>query len=183
MTSLPELQGRALLFAVTALTSLGFMLIGYDNGLMGGLVNSPAFSRTFDSPSSAMVGVIVAIFEVGCFAGAILSAVVGERLGRRRSIAYGCCIMVVGVVVQAAAASRAQLIAGRAVAGVGLGIVNSTVPVLQAEFSPGATRGIFVCAQLSTLNFGILLVYWIDYGFSSHAAAYAWRVPVALQGL
>lgn len=35
--------------------------------------------------------------------------------------------------------------------------------------------------QLSTLNFGIFLVYWIGYGFSSHTSSYAWRVPCILQ--
>lgn len=30
------LEGRALFAAVTCLTCLGFLLIGYDNGLMGG---------------------------------------------------------------------------------------------------------------------------------------------------
>jgi sugar porter (SP) family MFS transporter len=35
--------------------------------------------------------------------------------------------------------------------------------------------------QLSTLNFAIALVYWIDYAFSSHSSSYAWRVPCALQ--
>ncbi|KAG5914686.1 hypothetical protein E4U42_000361, partial [Claviceps africana] len=63
MGRLPVLQGRALLLTVTTLTSLGFMLVGYDNGLMGGLVDSPAFIRTFNQPSSAMIGVIVGIFE------------------------------------------------------------------------------------------------------------------------
>ncbi|KAF5137276.1 hypothetical protein E5D57_001053 [Metarhizium anisopliae] len=61
--AVPELEGRALLLTVTALTSLGFMLIGYDNGLMGGLVNSPAFGSSFNYPDSKMIGVIVAIFE------------------------------------------------------------------------------------------------------------------------
>jgi hypothetical protein len=32
-----ELRGQSLLGAVTVLTSLGFLLIGFDNGLMGGL--------------------------------------------------------------------------------------------------------------------------------------------------
>lgn len=32
-----ELRGQALVLTVSVLTSLGFMLIGYDNGLMGGL--------------------------------------------------------------------------------------------------------------------------------------------------
>lgn len=50
--------------------------------------------------------------------------------------------MVVGAVVQAASYGRAQMIIGRIVSGVGMGIVNSTVPVLQAEFSPKSSRGI-----------------------------------------
>ncbi|PHH70319.1 hypothetical protein CDD82_7209 [Ophiocordyceps australis] len=89
--------------------------------------------------------------------------------------------MLVGAALQAASFHRAQLITGRVVSGVGLGLVNSTVPVLQAEFSPKASRGIYVCAQLSTLNFGIFLVYWIDYVFSLDSASYAWRIPVVLQ--
>ena len=40
-TSIParmlELRGPALLATVTTLTSLGFLMIGYDNGLFGGL--------------------------------------------------------------------------------------------------------------------------------------------------
>jgi hypothetical protein len=39
------------------------------------------------------------------------------------------------------------MIVARIVSGIGMGFVNSTVPVIQAEFS-------FVCMQLSTLNFG-----------------------------
>lgn len=36
--------------------------------------------------------------------------------------------------------------------------------------------------QLSTLNFGIFLAYWIDYGFTqAHAASFAWRIPCILQ--
>lgn len=74
-------RGNALLATVTMLTSLGFLLIGFDNGLMGGLgrifyqhlqvsnsanssiVNGTAFKDTFNSPSSTMIGVIVAIYE------------------------------------------------------------------------------------------------------------------------
>lgn len=177
----PELQGRALILTVSVLTSLGFMLIGFDNGLMGGLVNSPSFISTFDAPGSDMIGLIVGIYEVGCFFGSIASAMFGEKLGRRRTIAIGSWIMIIGAVLQASAYGRPQLIVGRIVSGVGMGIINSTVPVLQAEFSPKSSRGIYVCAQLSTLNFGIFLVYWIDYAFSSHTSSYAWRVPVILQ--
>lgn len=36
--------------------------------------------------------------------------------------------------------------------------------------------------QLSTLNFGIFLAYWVDYGFTqSYTASFAWRIPCILQ--
>ncbi|KFY31987.1 hypothetical protein V493_00622 [Pseudogymnoascus sp. VKM F-4281 (FW-2241)] len=176
-----ELRGRGLLIAVSVLTSLGFLLIGFDNGLMGGLVNGKAFNKTFGNPDATMVGLIVAIYEIGCFFGSIATAAFGEQLGRRASIAIGCLVMIIGALLQATAFRRDQMIISRIISGVGMGFINSTVPVLQAEFSPKATRGIFVCAQLSTLNFGILFVYWIDYAFSTHTNSYAWRIPVILQ--
>lgn len=120
---------------------------------------------------------------MGCFFGSIATAVFGEPLGRRKTIAIGCVIMLVGALLQASSYSLAQMLVARIVSGTGMGIINSTVPVMQAEFSPKSSRGLYVCAQLSTLNFGIFLVYWIDYGFSSHTDSYAWRVPVALQCL
>jgi MFS family permease len=118
---------------------------------------------------------------VGCFFGAIATALFGEQLGRRKSIALGASISTCGALLQATAYTRAHLIVGRIVSGVGLGLINSTAPVMQAEFSPKASRGRYVCAQLSTLNFGIFLVYWITFAFVDHTASYAWRVPVILQ--
>ncbi|KAK3678832.1 hypothetical protein LTR78_001285 [Recurvomyces mirabilis] len=183
------LEGNALLYSVSLLACLGFLLIGFDNGLMGGLVNGEAFDNTFHinpkSKSGAnLIGLIVSIYEIGCFIGAVTTAFVGERLGRRRSIFAGTVVMIIGAVLQATSYSVAQMIVARIVAGIGMGFINSTVPVMMAEFAPKATRGIYVCAQLSTLNFGIMMVYWIDYGFGQGTGAgqpYSWRVPVILQ--
>ncbi|KAE9377523.1 sugar transporter-like protein [Stipitochalara longipes BDJ] len=176
------LEGRLLFTAVTSLTCLGFLLIGYDNGLMGGLVNSTAFKTTFNSPSPTITGLIVAIYEVGCFLGSVCVSLFGEQLGRKKSIGIGVIIMIIGALLQATAYSRAHMIVARIVSGVGMGFINSTVPVFQAEFSPKATRGLYVCMQLSTLNLGIFLAYWIDYGFTqSHTSSFAWRVPCILQ--
>ena len=89
--------------------------------------------------------------------------------------------MIIGALLQATAYTRAHMVIARVVSGVGMGVINSTVPVFQSEYSPKATRGLYVCVQLSTLNFGIFLVYWIDYAFSSHKPSYAWRIPTILQ--
>lgn len=81
-----ELKGSVLLGAVTTLTSLGFLMIGYDNGLFGGLgrefiaqdkrshsspiqsVNGDAFNATFNKPSQTMIGTIVSLFDGTCCA-------------------------------------------------------------------------------------------------------------------
>lgn len=54
----------------------------------------------------------------------------------------GCVFLIIGAVLQAASYTRAMMIVGRIVAGIGMGTVNSTVPVMQAEFSPKSSRGI-----------------------------------------
>lgn len=79
---------------------------------------------------------------VGCFFGSLSTALFGEKLGRRKTVAIGCSVMIVGAVLQASSYTRAQMIVGRVVSGVGMGIINSTVPVIQAEFSPKSSRGI-----------------------------------------
>ena len=114
----------------------------YDNGLMGGLVNQTAFNDTFNNPDSVMISLIVSIMEVGAFFGSIATAFVGERLGRRRTISIGVVIMIIGSLLQSTAYTRAHMIVARIVTGFGLGAVNSTVPVMMAEFAPKATRGL-----------------------------------------
>jgi len=97
-----QLEGTALFTAVTTLTCLGFLLIGFDNGLMGGFVGSPAFTDTFGiDPNSDkgtnLIALIVSIFEIGAFIGAVTSSFIGEGLGRRKSILIGVVIMIVGM--------------------------------------------------------------------------------------
>ncbi|KAF2630510.1 MFS general substrate transporter [Macroventuria anomochaeta] len=110
------------MLTVSLLTSLGFMLIGYENGLMGGLVNAPALKDTFNNPSANMIGTVVAFFEIGCFLGAMTNAFVGGKLGRRKSVGIAAVISLIGALLQATTFGRAHLIVGRIVSGIGLAL-------------------------------------------------------------
>lgn len=177
-----NLEGQALVFAISLLTALSFMLIGYDNGVIGGLTNAPSWNLVFNNPTGSALSTIVAIYEIGCFTGALLAFIVAERLGRRSTIRLGSIWMIAGSLIQTFAYGRAQMIIGRIVSGIGMGCINSTAPVLQAEVSPKASRGRYACAQLSTLNLGIFLSYWIDYGMTKHfEGSIAFRFPIGFQ--
>ena len=100
--ALINLEGNALLYAVTLLTCLGFLLIGFDNGLMGGFVGGKSFTGTMNinadsSAGASMIGLIVAIYEIGCFFGAITTSFIGEMLGRRKTIGIGVLFMIAGL--------------------------------------------------------------------------------------
>ncbi|CAO1626662.1 unnamed protein product [Parajaminaea phylloscopi] len=184
------LTGRPLLVAVTACSALGFALVGYDNGVMGGIIETDAFQAAFHHPDAALVGNIVSIYEIGCFLGSLVSFVIGTPLGRCRTIVVGGVILEVGAALQGAAHSTSCLIVGRVVAGLGMGLVNSTVPMLLAECTPPTDRGLFsrgklVALALTILNCGIVLSYWIGFAFnfSGLTGNITWRFPILLQSL
>lgn len=106
---------------------------------MSGIITAPAFNNVFieTKDNSTMQGLVTAIYEVGCLAGAMLILGVGDMLGRRRAIMLGAFIMLLGVIIQVTAMPGAtpiaQMIIGRIVMGVGNGINTSTIPTYQGE--------------------------------------------------
>lgn len=60
---------------------------------------------------------VTAIYDVGCFFGAIFAFTVGERLGRKKAILLGTTIMAVGAILQITSFSLAQMFVGRIVLG------------------------------------------------------------------
>lgn len=127
------LVGRALNWAITATSGSGFLLFGYDQGVMSGLLSGQAFTTTFPEidmahgGSSSLQGTVVAIYEIGCFFGALICLMVGEKLGRRRSIMIGSFVLAIGAILQATAFSIPHMIVGRIVAGLGNGMNTSTI--------------------------------------------------------
>lgn len=58
-------RGRSLVIAVTACSCQAFMLLGYDQGVMSGLVGAQnRFAEDFGNPDAGMEGNIVALYDV-----------------------------------------------------------------------------------------------------------------------
>jgi MFS family permease len=86
-------------------------------------------SETFNNPDTTTIGTVTAIYEIGCFLGAILTFYIGNKLGRKKAIWLGLAIMLVGTVLQTTAYGIPHMIVGRIVTGIGNGINTSTVPM------------------------------------------------------
>lgn len=91
-----------------------------DSALAGGVVVTRDFLEVHDlvgPTKTTVLSTVAAIYDIGCFFGAILAFTVGERLGRKKSILLGTIIMAVGTVLQASSYSLPQMFVGRIVLG------------------------------------------------------------------
>ncbi|CDK29797.1 unnamed protein product [Kuraishia capsulata CBS 1993] len=181
-------SGQKLHVAISMLAGVGFLLFGYDQGVMGSLLTLESFRDTFPSidtirkPSrSTMQGFVIAIYEIGCFSGALSTMAVGDKFGRRKMIFAGAVVMIVGGILQATAFSVGHLIAGRIVSGIGNGCITSTVPMWQSECAKPHRRGALVMMQGALITCGICISYWIDFGFYFAKGSVSWRFPIAFQ--
>jgi sugar porter (SP) family MFS transporter len=177
---LANIKGNKLLYLITATSSSGFLLFGYDNGVFSGINVLPWFLTTF-SKNTNIFSTINAIFLVGAALGALVTFIMGDRLGRRWTIFMGCVIGVIGAIVQGTPTEVVQLIIGRVVSGVAVGVLTSTVGVWQAETTPAAVRGRYMSMQLFFGGFGNLLSTWISYGFHNTEGRLPFMFPLLFQ--
>ncbi|KAL2352977.1 general substrate transporter [Cryomyces antarcticus] len=136
------LTGGWLTFWVTVACATDMTLFGYDQGVFGGVIVTPDFLNTLKlNNNTSLVGTVTALYDIGCFFGAIAAFGLGEPLGRKKTILLGTTIMSIGAILQISAFSVAQVIVGRIVAGIGNVINTATAPVWQEETSKAAWRG------------------------------------------
>jgi len=159
---------------------------------MGGLLTLPSFNATFPeldvgnasgtSNQATIQGITIASYNLGCFAGAVICIWLGDFLGRRRTIFVGSFIMIIGAAIQTSSYSVGQLVAGRLITGIGNGLNTSTAPTWQSETSKSHKRGQMVMIEGALITGGIMISYWLDYGFSFlEPSTISWRFPIAFQ--
>jgi MFS family permease len=135
----------------------------------------------FGHPSKAYVGTMVAILEIGAFITSLMVGRIGDIIGRRRTIFYGSCVFFIGGALQTLATSMPMMMAGRFVAGFGVGALSTIVPVYQSEISPPHNRGKLACIEFTGNIVGYATSVWVDYGCGFIENDYSWRIPLGLQ--
>jgi sugar porter (SP) family MFS transporter len=180
-SSIHGLTGKPLVYFTTIFVSLGVFLFGYDQGVMSGIITGHYFIEYFDQPSKATVGTMVAILEIGAFISSLTVGRVGDIIGRRKTILYGSCIFLVGGALQTCANSMPIMMLGRIIAGLGVGMLSTIVPVYQSEISPAHNRGKLACMEFSGNILGYTTSVWVDYFCRYIKSDISWRLPLLMQ--
>ncbi|KAG9832362.1 general substrate transporter, partial [Aureobasidium melanogenum] len=161
------MTGTWLTVWVTVACATDMTLFGYDQGVFGGVVVTQDYINQLNlTNNNSLLSTITAIYDIGCFFGAIAAVMIGDPLGRKNSILVGTTIMSVGALLQCTAFGVPQMIVGRIVAGIGNGINTSTAPVWQGETSKASWRGKLVIIEMIMNIAGFSLSNWVTYGFS-----------------
>jgi MFS family permease len=153
---------------------MNLVLFGYDQGVFSGIVGNQDWRTTFGNPSSALEGIIVSIYNLGAFAGCILTFFIGEKLGRRLCMWFAMawivslnsrnilgqvmlmCSKIIGAILQCTSYSVPQIMVARFITGVGTGIETSTVPMYQSELCDAKRRGRLVSSEPLFVGVGIV---------------------------
>nr|CAD1832469.1 unnamed protein product [Ananas comosus var. bracteatus] len=166
--------------ACCIIASIISILMGYDTGVMSGAM---LFIKKDLKIGDGQVEVLAGIINICALGGSLTAGRVSDWLGRRRTIAVGAAVFFVGSALMGAAPGFAALVAGRCVAGVGVGYALMIAPVYSAEVSAPATRGFLTSLPEMCISVGILLGYVANYLLAKLPLAYGWRAMLGLGAL
>ena len=171
------------------LIAFGGFVFGFDTGTISGFINMSDFLERFGGTradgtlyfSNVRTGLLIGLFNVGCAIGALFLSKVGDMYGRRVGIMTAMIIYIVGIIVQIASQHAwYQVMIGRIITGLAVGMLSVLCPLFISEVSPKHLRGTLVyCFQLM-ITLGIFLGYCTSYGTKKYSDSRQWRIPLGL---
>ncbi|KAH8116445.1 MFS monosaccharide transporter [Phellopilus nigrolimitatus] len=186
--------GIAMAITFSAFAAFGGILYGYDTGVINGVQAMKDWLRTFGFPTTDLVNhptgfmistaeqsLVVSILSVGTFFGALLGAPTADILGRKWGIVFSTLIFCIGVAMQTASTALPLFVAGRVIAGIGVGEVSVLIPMYQSECAPKWIRGTVVSGYQWAITIGILLASVVNNATQDRDDHSSYRIPISIQ--
>ncbi|KAH7159252.1 general substrate transporter [Fusarium sp. MPI-SDFR-AT-0072] len=161
-----QLRENPYIFGLSMFASLGGFLFGYDQGVVSGVLTMESFAADFPRIylDSGFKGWFVSTLLLCAWFGSLINGPIADYIGRKGSILVAVVVFTIGSAFQAGADSIPMLFAGRAVAGLSVGMLTMIVPMYMSEVSSPGIRGTLVVLQQLSITLGILVSYWLEYG-------------------
>nr|CAD1814649.1 monosaccharide transporters [uncultured fungus] len=185
-------------YMMCVFAAFGGVFFGFDSGYISGVLAmdffihmltglpipgpnaSTAEKNAFVIPTPHK-SLIVSILSAGTFFGAILAGDLADWFGRRTTVILGCVVYGIGCILQTASSSLGLLVAGRLIAGFGVGFVSAIIILYMSEIAPKAVRGAIVSGYQFAITIGLLLASCVDYGTQNRTDSGSYRIPMAIQ--
>ena len=150
---------RGYLVKLTAISTLGGLLFGYDTGVISGAL---PFLREDLELSSLQEATVVSSLLFGAMIGALIGGKLSDVLGRKGGLRVCALLFFFGALATALAPSFAVMVPARVLLGIAVGAAAATVPVYLAEMAPAHSRGRMVTINELMIVGGQFLAFAIN---------------------
>jgi SP family xylose:H+ symportor-like MFS transporter len=173
---------------ITLIATLGGLLFGYDTAVISGAVGS--LRAVFIDPqhlgpdaANSLLGFVVSSALIGCILGGIIGGWVSTHIGRKRGLIVAAVLFLVSALGSAAPeflfapighggpAYIWNFVFYRMIGGIGVGLASMLSPMYIAEIAPPKIRGNLVAWNQMAIVFGMLVVYFVNYGIARAGGA------------
>jgi MFS transporter, SP family, xylose:H+ symportor len=179
-----------ILLTITA--TLGGLLFGYDTAVISGAVGSlrsyfiDPLNMSDANAANSLLGFLVSSALIGCVLGGMIGGVVSTRLGRRGGLILAAVLLLISAIGSAVPefpfAPVGQggevwmwaFVFYRILGGVGVGLASMLSPMYIAEIAPAKVRGNLVAWNQLAIIFGMLVIYFVNYGIAKSGDSQVW---------
>lgn len=185
-------------YLMCAFAAFGGIFFGYDTGWMGGVQGMPYFINQYTgipipgpnadaatkaafTMTASQKSLTTSILSAGTFFGAIIAGDLADFIGRRLTIILGCFIFTVGCILEIASTGLGLMVAGRLIAGFGVGFISAIIILYMSEIAPRKVRGALVSGYQFAITIGILLANCVVYATENRLDTGSYRIPIGVQ--
>lgn len=182
---------------LTLIATLGGLLFGYDTAVINGAVGSlkayfvdPRFSDLANpaqaNAANSLLGFVVSSALIGCIIGGLIGGWVSTNIGRKRGLIIAAVLFLISALGASAPefpfapighggpGFMANFVFYRILGGIGVGLASMLSPMYIAEIAPPKVRGNLVAWNQFAIIFGMLVIYFVNYGISRAGSGDAW---------
>jgi len=154
---------------------------GYDGSMLNNLRILERWTTYFNDPQESTLGLLTALYSIGSIASLPITPFIADHFGRKSAIFIGCCIMIIGASVQAAAKNLSYFMGGRFLMGFGNSLAQLSSPLLLTELCHPQHRAKVTAVYNCLWNVGAIVCTWLTFGTKRIDSDWCWRIPALTQ--
>lgn len=158
------------IYIIASVAALSGFLFGFDTGVIAGAL--VFINKTF-TVTLLKQQLIVSSCILGAFFGALTSGKLADYYGRRFMLTQSALIFILGTLISVIAVNIEQIILGRFLLGIAIGISSYTAPLYVSELSPKSIRGKLITINILAITAGEVIAHYVNYIFIPYES---WRL-------